>query len=310
MHSRRFFCDEPSCERRIFCERLPEVAVRARTSNRLEEALLAIAFELGGRAGARLALELGLLVGRDALLKRIRSTSHNATFPEVKVLGVDDFAFRKAHTYGTILVDLERHKVVDLLPDRSSETLADWLRQNSGGQTVSRDRSATYAEGIATGAPQATQVADRWHLVRNLAESLEVFLVTKRPVLKAAARPGGLQMTDNEVATEESVEHTYVDPAAPKNLDAVLYEDFTELRRAREAEDDRIEAFVPVLDEVFLERSISYANSQGRTVEDPTRLLVARFFNHQTHHRGQAHDILSQKEVAPPVLDLHRILRP
>ena len=95
-----------------------------------------------------------------------------------------------------------------------------------------------------------------------------------------------------------------------RNLDAVLYEDFTELRRAREAEDDRIEAFVPVLDEVFLERSISYVNSQGRTVEDPTRLLVARFFNHQTHHRGQVHDMLSQKEVAPPVLDLHRILRP
>ena len=116
--ARRFFCGETSCERKIFCERLPDVAARARKTSRLEEALLAIALELGGRAGARLALELGIVAARDTLLRRIKG----APLPEVgkvRVLGVDDFAFKKGGTYGTILVDLELHKVVDLLPERS-----------------------------------------------------------------------------------------------------------------------------------------------------------------------------------------------
>ena len=215
--ARRFFCDETSCERRIFCERLPEIESHARKTGRLEEALLAIVLELGGRAGARLAAELGLLVGRDALLERIRGNYRSAA-GEVKVLGVDDFAFRKASKYGTILVDLERHEVVDLLPDRSSKTLAEWLRQNPNLETVSRDRSPTYAEGIATGAPQATQVADRWHLMRNLAETLDEFLVGKRPLLKMAAGSEAKAEGDETTAAEVAANHTYEDPSAPGPL--------------------------------------------------------------------------------------------
>ena len=94
------------------------------------------------------------------------------------------------------------------------------------------------------------------------------------------------------------------------NLDAILYEDFEELRGAREAEDARIEAFAAAIDEGFLEGTIRYVNNEGRTLEDPIDLLVAHFFNHQTHHRGQVHDMLTQTEVAPPVLDLHRLIRP
>lgn len=115
------FCENPTCERKIFCERLPEVA-HARKTGRLEKALLAIVLELGGRAGARLAAELGLLVGRDALLSRAKHAA--PTDGEgVRVLGVDDFAFSRGARFGTILVDLERHKVVDLLPERSQESL-------------------------------------------------------------------------------------------------------------------------------------------------------------------------------------------
>jgi transposase len=186
---RRYFCDEPSCERGIFCERLPEVAAHARKTGRLEGALLAVAFELGGRAGARLAAELGLVVGRDALLRRVKC----ASLPDpkkVRVLGVDDFAFRKGHTYGTVLVDLERRRVVDLLPERSQETLVAWLSRYPQIEFAARDRSNVYREALSKGAPDATQVADRWHLLHSLALTLEEFLLQKRPVLRRAAMPG------------------------------------------------------------------------------------------------------------------------
>ncbi len=189
VRARRFFCDEPSCERKIFCERLPDVAVRARKTERLEEALLAIVFELGGRAGARLARELGLIVGRDALLWRAKR-SVPAHVGKVRVLGVDDFAFRKGHTYGTVLVDLERRKVVDLLPERSQGSLVAWLEMHPEIEFAARDRSNIYREALAKGVPKATQVTDRWHLLHNLALTLEEFLLQKRHVLREAALPG------------------------------------------------------------------------------------------------------------------------
>ena len=191
VRARRFFCDEPSCERRIFCERLPDVAARARKTGRLEETLLAIALELGGRAGARLALELGIVAAGDALLKRIKV----APLPEVgkvRVLGVDDFAFKKGSTYGTILVDLELRKVVDLLPERSQESLVAWFERHPDAKQVevaTRDRSNVYREGLAKGAPGVTHVADRWHLLHNLALALEEYLLQKRPVLQKVAAP-------------------------------------------------------------------------------------------------------------------------
>ena len=189
VRARRFFCDEASCERRIFCERLPDLRAYARKTSKLEEALLAIVLELGGRAGARLAAELGLLVGRDALLSRARRAAPTDA-GEVRVLGVDDFAFRRGARYGTILVDLERRRVVDLLPERSQESLVAWLERHPGVETATRDRSNVYREALAKGAPEATQVADRWHLLHNLALVLEEFLLQKRPVLREAAMPG------------------------------------------------------------------------------------------------------------------------
>src|SRR5215213_4761137 len=223
VRARRFFCDEPSCERKIFCERLPDVAARARKTARLEEALLAIALELGGRAGARLALELGIVAARDALLRRIKG----ASLPEVgkvRVLGVDDFAFKKGSTYGTILVNLEDHKVVDLLPERSQESLVTWFGTHPAAAEVevaTRDRSNIYREGLAKGAPGARHVADRWHLLHNLTLTLEEYLLQKRPVLREAAA--------REAAPEEKDDADYfasgpIMPNRPRTHDRKIEE--------------------------------------------------------------------------------------
>jgi transposase len=197
---RKFFCDEPACERRIFAERLDEVArVHARSTNRQREALEWIAFALGGEAGARLARELGLLVSPDTLLNRIRGAFH-AEAEDVRVLGVDDFGFRKGNVPGTILVDLERRQIVDLFEGHSKESIARWLRQHPGVEVVSRDRSPICREGINDGAPEAMQVADRWHLLHNLTQLLEEFLLHKRPALRDAV--SGPETTEAREAVE------------------------------------------------------------------------------------------------------------
>lgn len=167
---RRFRCADLGCPRRIFAERLPSVVEPyARKTARLNEVFRLVGFALGGEAGARLARRLALEVSPSTLLRRLRG-AEIASIPASTVIGVDDFAFLKGRRYGTIIVDLERHRPVALLPDRSAETLAAWLKEHPEVRTISRDRSTEYERAVKAGAPQATEVLDRWHLLKNLRE--------------------------------------------------------------------------------------------------------------------------------------------
>lgn len=173
---RRFRCRRPDCPQAIFCERLPGLlSAHARSTSRLASAHRAIGLTLGGEAGSRLADRLDMPTSPDTVLRRVKDTPDDID-PPPRYVGVDDWAMRKGQRYGTILIDLERGRVIDLLPGRDGVALKVWLKEHPSVEVITRDRWAAFARAAAEAAPQAKQVADRWHLLKNLREAVERLL--------------------------------------------------------------------------------------------------------------------------------------
>lgn len=218
---RRFFCTTCTCSRQTFTERLPTVApLYARTTTRLTDTQAQTGLALGGAAGARRLTRQGLPVSRSTMLRRVRRLALPEQ-PPPRVVGVDDWAWRKGHRYGTIIVDLERNCPIDVLEDRLAETVAAWLQAHPEVEVAARDRAEAYGAGIRQGAPDATQVADRFHLFQNVAAALqEVFSAHHREIetLHDAKQSASRQLDDGSIAvpvvppvaisrTQQQIEH-------------------------------------------------------------------------------------------------------
>jgi transposase len=203
---RRFRCRNAECPRRVFCERLPTVAkAHARQTDRASEIVRLVGYSAGGRPAQRLLIRLAIPVSDDTVLRRVKQPPTEAhAVGTIRNLGVDDWAWRKAQDYGTILVDSDLHRVTDLLAERSSESFSSWLQEHPGIVTISRDRCGLYAKGARIGAPEAQQVADRFHLILNLSSAVErVFEERTRELVPPVAEP---EATGAEACTESSAD--------------------------------------------------------------------------------------------------------
>jgi transposase len=187
LHVRRFRCLNASCPRATFAERLRLLPAWAQQTARRRETLQALALTLSAEAGARLSNPFQIETSPAQLIRLVRQ-SPIPTAPPPRQIGLDDWALRKGRVYGTIIVDLARHRPIDLLPDRTAATVTTWLQAHPSVEVVARDRRTEYIRAITDGAPQAIQVADRWHLLANMRDAVEQ--VVRRRYRELEALPG------------------------------------------------------------------------------------------------------------------------
>ena len=189
LHVRKFSCKEPTCPRHVFTERLPQLTVpHGQSTASLRSFLSTLGSESGGAGGARIATKMGLQTTSRTLLRVLHAQSLSEPEPP-RVIGLDDWAWKKRSRYGAIVIDLERRRPIALLEQRSVAVVAAWLRKHPPIEIVARDRSEEFAAAIREALPQAVQVADRFHLISNLVEHLDRFVTRQWKDLYRAIVP-------------------------------------------------------------------------------------------------------------------------
>jgi transposase len=204
--ARRFRCGGANCPRKVFVERLPTIAApHARRTARLAEIQRHVGLALGGAAGARLAHRLGLPVSGPTLLRLVRLSASSSRNLPLHVIGIDDWAWRRGHRYGSIVCDLERRRIVDLLPDRTATTVQDWLAEHPDIEVIARDRGGAYGAAAASTCPGALQVADRWHLMENASAAL--LDAVRRSMRRIRAALGAATVAPSALTSVERRQH-------------------------------------------------------------------------------------------------------
>jgi len=200
---KKFFCRVENCPQKIFTERLPElIASSSRLTARLRALVQAIGVAFNAKGGAQLGEQMGIHLSRMTFLHSVRLLDIPLV-TTVKAVGIDDFAWKRGSRYGTVIIDLETHRLIDILPDREVESVKTWLAAHPEIEVVSRDRGGTYADGAAQGAPQALQCADRWHLCKNLGDAAEDYL-KRQPLSIPAPTPSQSIVETKEAQTPAS----------------------------------------------------------------------------------------------------------
>ncbi|MDM0117538.1 ISL3 family transposase [Variovorax sp. J22R133] len=189
---RRFKCLNPNCTQRTCSEPLDSLAAsKQRRTQRLNASLRSLGYALGGAAAARLAARLGMGTSGDTVLRELRRAGCPAPQTQPVVIGIDDWAIKRGHRYGTVIVDLQTRRPIEVLAGRETTIVTKWLQQHPSVEIVARDRAGAYSEAARAANPRAQQVADRWHLLTNLREAVERLLVRRAASLREAARSPG-----------------------------------------------------------------------------------------------------------------------
>ncbi len=274
LHVRKFFCDTTNCARKSFAERLPQlVAPWVQMSTRLCQALQNIGLATCGRLGARLASRLGITTSWMTIVRRVMALPTKPA-ESVTCLGIDDFSFLRGRTFGTVLVDLDTHQAIDLLPDRQAETATIWMQTHPEITHVSRDRGSEYASAASHGAPQAVQIADRFHVCKNLSEAVQQLLARVFSEMKETFQEAGAEAQEDAPLPVEEWR-----PAPGIHVKQVI----STRRAEREARYQQVESF----------------HKQGLTSKEiACRLGISERTVRHWLHRGVAPDVRPRRKYS------------